>query len=192
MIMTFRPPFWSGSLHSHSSIKSQVKDGSATRFWRDAWLDDIPLERKFPRLFCLEANKDCLVRDRWQNGWVWCWTRNFHGGVTASQLDSMISLLVNVTLSEGQDTWQWNLIGSNIFNVKDIRLYIDSISLQEFPTKTRWCRFIPRKINILVWRILRDRIPTRWNLRMKGFEVLILFGISFSNGLIFLFQIWTT
>ncbi|GJZ86688.1 RNA-directed DNA polymerase, eukaryota, reverse transcriptase zinc-binding domain protein [Tanacetum coccineum] len=155
----------------HSSIKRQVKDGSATRFWRDAWLDDIPLERKFPRLFCLEANKDCLVRDRWQNGWVWCWTRNFHGGVTASQLDSMISLLVNVTLSEGQDTWQWNLIGSNIFNVKDIRLYIDSISLPEFPTKTRWCRFIPRKINILVWRILRDRIPTRWNLSMKGFEV---------------------
>ncbi|GJY16235.1 putative UDP-glucuronate:xylan alpha-glucuronosyltransferase 5 [Tanacetum coccineum] len=33
----------------HSSIKHQVKDGSATRFWRDAWLDDIPLERKFPR-----------------------------------------------------------------------------------------------------------------------------------------------
>nr|GEV68513.1 RNA-directed DNA polymerase, eukaryota, reverse transcriptase zinc-binding domain protein [Tanacetum cinerariifolium] len=35
--------------------------------------------------------------------------------------------LVNVTLTEGQDTWQWNLIGSNIFNVKDTRLYIDSI-----------------------------------------------------------------
>ncbi|GKB52232.1 RNA-directed DNA polymerase, eukaryota, reverse transcriptase zinc-binding domain protein, partial [Tanacetum coccineum] len=52
----------------HSSIKRQVKDGSSTRFWRDAWLGDIPLERKFPRLFCLEANKDCLVRDKWQNG----------------------------------------------------------------------------------------------------------------------------
>ncbi|GJW55485.1 RNA-directed DNA polymerase, eukaryota, reverse transcriptase zinc-binding domain protein [Tanacetum coccineum] len=47
----------------HSSIKFQVKDDSATRFWRDTWLGDIPLERQYPRLFCLEANKDCLVRD---------------------------------------------------------------------------------------------------------------------------------
>ncbi|PWA89116.1 reverse transcriptase domain, Reverse transcriptase zinc-binding domain protein [Artemisia annua] len=155
----------------HSSIKRQVKDGSTTRFWRDAWLGDIPFECQFPRLFCLEANKDCFVRDRWQNGWVWCWTRNFHGGVTGSQLDSLISMLENVQLSEGQDAWQWSLIGSNIFTVKDIRIFIDSISLPESPFETRWCRFIPRKINILVWRILRDRIPTRWNLSRKGFEV---------------------
>ncbi|PWA49149.1 reverse transcriptase zinc-binding domain-containing protein [Artemisia annua] len=39
------------------------------------------------------------------------------------------------------------------------------------PIETRWCRFIPRKVNILVWRILRDRIPTRWNLSKKDFEV---------------------
>ncbi|GJX88120.1 hypothetical protein Tco_0340134 [Tanacetum coccineum] len=98
----------------HSSIKRQVKDGSSTRFWRDAWLGDIPLERKFPRLFCLEANKDCLVRDKWQNGWVWCWTRNFNGGVTGSQLDSLISMLVNVHLTEGNDAWHWSLIGMSV------------------------------------------------------------------------------
>nr|GEZ36761.1 RNA-directed DNA polymerase, eukaryota, reverse transcriptase zinc-binding domain protein [Tanacetum cinerariifolium]GEZ41819.1 RNA-directed DNA polymerase, eukaryota, reverse transcriptase zinc-binding domain protein [Tanacetum cinerariifolium] len=47
----------------HSYIKRQVKDGSATRFWRDTWFGDIPLERPFLHLFCLEANKDCLIRD---------------------------------------------------------------------------------------------------------------------------------
>ncbi|GKB05296.1 RNA-directed DNA polymerase, eukaryota, reverse transcriptase zinc-binding domain protein [Tanacetum coccineum] len=155
----------------HSSIKRQVKDGSSTRFWRDAWLGDIPLERKFPRLFFLEANKDCLVRDKWQNGWVWCWTRNFNGGVTGSQLDSLISMLVNVHLIEGNDAWHWSLIGSNIFMVRDTRIYIDLISLLDFPIETRWCRFIPRKINILVWRALRDLTPTRWNLSRKGIEV---------------------
>ncbi|GJV55468.1 RNA-directed DNA polymerase, eukaryota [Tanacetum coccineum] len=118
----------------YSSIKRQVKDSSSTRFWRDVWLGDIPLERKFPRLFCLEANKDCLVRDKWKNGWVWCWTRNFNGGVT----------------------------GSNIFMIRDTRIYIDS---------TRWCRFILRKVNILVWRALIDLTPTRWNLSRKGIEV---------------------
>ncbi|GKC69668.1 hypothetical protein Tco_1115551, partial [Tanacetum coccineum] len=144
----------------HSSIKLQVKDGSATRFWRDTWLGDIPLERQFPRLFCLEANKDCLVRDRWQNGWVRCWTRNFHGGVTASQLDSLISMLMNVKITEGQDAWQWNLIGSNIFTIKDIRIYIDSISLSEFPSGQGGVVSFLEKLIFLVWRILRDRIPT--------------------------------
>nr|GEZ30128.1 reverse transcriptase domain, reverse transcriptase zinc-binding domain protein [Tanacetum cinerariifolium] len=84
-----------------------------------------------------KADKDCLVRDRWQNGWVWCWTRNINGGVTGSQLDSLISMLVNVQLIEGQDAWQWSLIGSNIFTVKDTQIYIDSISLPDFPIETR-------------------------------------------------------
>nr|GEU37394.1 reverse transcriptase domain, reverse transcriptase zinc-binding domain protein [Tanacetum cinerariifolium] len=178
-VFSFKAERWSwivGAINDkgiipHSSIKRQVKDGSATRFWRDAWLGDIPLEHQFPCLFCLEANKDCLCPRQVAKWLVWCWTRNFHGGVTASQLDSLISMLVNVKLTECHDAWQWNLIGSNIFTVKDILIYIDSISLSEFPTETRWCHFIPRRINILVWHILRDRIPTRWNLSMKGFEV---------------------
>ncbi|GKA23566.1 RNA-directed DNA polymerase, eukaryota [Tanacetum coccineum] len=151
-----------------------VKDSSSLLSFLDletCGLGDIPLERKFPRLFCLEANKDCLVRDKWQNGWVWCWTRNFNGGVTGSQLDSLISMLVNVHLTDGNDAWHWSLIGSNIFMIRDTRIYIDSISLLDFPIETRWCRFIPRKVNILVWRALRDRTPTRWNLSRKGIEV---------------------
>ncbi|GJS40903.1 hypothetical protein Tco_0565946 [Tanacetum coccineum] len=44
----------------HSSIKRQVKDGSTTRFWRDAWLGDMPLERQFPRLFVLQQTKIAL------------------------------------------------------------------------------------------------------------------------------------
>ncbi|GKA62579.1 RNA-directed DNA polymerase, eukaryota [Tanacetum coccineum] len=124
----------------HSSIKRQVKDDSTTRFWRDAWLGDIPLERKYPR-------------------------------VIGSQLDSLISMLANVHLTEGYDAWHWSLIGSNIFTVRDTRIYIDSISLLDFPIETRWCRFIPRKVNILVWHVLRDQTPTRWNLSRKGIEV---------------------
>nr|GEW84827.1 RNA-directed DNA polymerase, eukaryota [Tanacetum cinerariifolium] len=79
--------------------------------------------------------------------------------------------LANVHLTEGHDAWHWSLIGSNIFTVRDTQIYIHSISLLDFPIETRWCRFIPRKVNILVWRVLRDRTPTRWNLSRKGIEV---------------------
>nr|GEX80684.1 RNA-directed DNA polymerase, eukaryota [Tanacetum cinerariifolium] len=121
----------------YSSIKRKVKDGSTTRFWRDAWIGDNPLERQFPRLFCLEADRDCLVRDKWQNVWVWCWTRNINGGVIGSQLDSLISMIVDVQLIECQYVWQWSLIGSNIFTVKDTQIYIDFISFPEIPIETK-------------------------------------------------------
>nr|GEV53794.1 hypothetical protein [Tanacetum cinerariifolium] len=40
---------------------------------------------------------------------------------------------------------------------------------------TYWCKSNPRKVNILVWRILRDRIPSRWNLSRKDVEVVKAF-----------------
>nr|GFB56816.1 RNA-directed DNA polymerase, eukaryota [Tanacetum cinerariifolium] len=77
----------------------------------------------------------------------------------------------NVHPTEGHDAWHWSLLGLNIFTVKDSRIYTDSICIPYFLIETRWCRFIPRKVNIIVWRALRDQTPTRWNLSRKGFEV---------------------
>ncbi|GJW36106.1 RNA-directed DNA polymerase, eukaryota [Tanacetum coccineum] len=44
-------------------------------------------------------------------------------------------------------------------------------SLPDASISTRWCRFIPKKVNIFVWRAICDRLPTRWNLSIKGFEL---------------------
>ncbi|KAL4582746.1 hypothetical protein LXL04_007305 [Taraxacum kok-saghyz] len=32
----------------------------------------------------------------------------------------------------------------------------------------RWCSWIPKKINIFVWRVLRNRLPTRGSLQGRG------------------------
>ncbi|PWA87205.1 RNA-directed DNA polymerase, eukaryota [Artemisia annua] len=47
----------------------------------------------------------------------------------------------------------------------------DNASLPDAYISTRWCRFVPKKVNIFVWRALRDRLPTRWNLSNKGVEI---------------------
>ncbi|GJW21628.1 hypothetical protein Tco_0032250 [Tanacetum coccineum] len=42
----------------------KVSSGNQTRFWDDAWIKDIgPLKFRFPRLFALEMNTNCLVAD---------------------------------------------------------------------------------------------------------------------------------
>nr|GEV84283.1 RNA-directed DNA polymerase, eukaryota, reverse transcriptase zinc-binding domain protein [Tanacetum cinerariifolium] len=51
-----------------SSIRFNLGDGSLIRFWKDIWLGDVPLCSRFNRLFHLDRNKDCLVKDRYANG----------------------------------------------------------------------------------------------------------------------------
>nr|GEY22807.1 RNA-directed DNA polymerase, eukaryota [Tanacetum cinerariifolium] len=127
----------------YSSIKRKVKDGSTTRFWRDAWIGDNPLERQFPRLFFVLKQTKIVLSEI--------------GGKMVGFGVGLVILTEELPVSI------------------HTRIYIDSISLPDFPIEIRRCRFIPRKVNILVWRALRDRIPTRWNLSRKCFEVLSLF-----------------
>ncbi|GJT20177.1 RNA-directed DNA polymerase, eukaryota [Tanacetum coccineum] len=39
-----------------------------------------------------------------------------------------------------------------------------------FPS-TRWCKIIPRKVNIFMWRLLLDRLPHRLNLSSRGLDI---------------------
>ena len=39
-----------------------------------------------------------------------------------------------------------------------------TVILQEDIVQTRWCRLVPIKLNMILWRVLRDRIPTKENL----------------------------
>lgn len=97
--------------------------------------------------------------------------------------------------------------GSVSFSVKETRVYIDHNSLLDYSLETRWSKFVPIKVNIMVWRILCIRIPTRWNLSQKGMKLntlmcpvclknqkrlimffgvviwLLLYGAKFLNGL---------
>ncbi|PWA66448.1 hypothetical protein CTI12_AA323810 [Artemisia annua] len=45
-------------------FKRKVGNGESTRFWLDNWVGGGPLNVSFPRLFCIEVNKNYLVRYR--------------------------------------------------------------------------------------------------------------------------------
>lgn len=81
------------------------------------------------------------------------------------------------------DEYIWNLEGSDSFLVKDVRCFIDSVPLPDGVITTRWDQFIPKKVNILFWRVFLDRLLTRWNLIRKGVEVNSLMCPFCSNSL---------
>nr|GEV52419.1 RNA-directed DNA polymerase, eukaryota [Tanacetum cinerariifolium] len=95
------------------------------------------------------------------------WRREVRGGVEQTQLDGLSALLENVTLSPERDRWWWSLDPNGIFSVKQTRQWVDNVVLPSAQLSTCWNKLVPRKVNILIWRVLLDRIPTRLNLHNR-------------------------
>ncbi|GJV08793.1 reverse transcriptase domain-containing protein [Tanacetum coccineum] len=121
------------------------------------WMGDTTFQHQFPRLFRLEVNQDCMVRDRWNGGWNWIWSRPISGGNTSTQLSTLNTLIDPVILSESPDEWVWLLDPNNEFSVKKTCIHLDNALLPDAFISTRWCPFIPKKVNIFIWRALRDQ-----------------------------------
>ncbi|GKE03417.1 RNA-directed DNA polymerase, eukaryota, partial [Tanacetum coccineum] len=61
--------------------------------------------------------------------------------------------------------------GSGEFSVASSRKFIDDQSIVGANQQTRWIKVVPRKINILAWKIRFDFLPTRLNLSRRGVEI---------------------
>ncbi|GJU69615.1 retrovirus-related pol polyprotein from transposon TNT 1-94 [Tanacetum coccineum] len=57
------------SIHGdHGGIDNLVGDGRDSLFWLDPWLEDVPLNCKFPRVYALEENKQVSVGEKLKLG----------------------------------------------------------------------------------------------------------------------------
>jgi len=50
-------------------VSWKVGDGATTSFWLDQWVGDVPLCRRFSRLFNLAKNKLATVASMFSLGW---------------------------------------------------------------------------------------------------------------------------
>jgi len=59
----------------------KIGNGTQTLFWDDKWVDEVPLQVRFSRLFDLSENKLLTVAQMFELGWheggeAWKWRRN--------------------------------------------------------------------------------------------------------------------
>ena len=71
----------------------------------------------------------------------------------------------------GTDSWQWLIGNDSTFTVSETRKHIDDIILPSLQVSTRWCKALPRKVNIFMWRLRLDRLPHRLNLSRRGIDI---------------------
>lgn len=92
-----------------------------------------------------------------------------------------MSLLIEVSITDSLDKWRCNLEPSGDFTVKSVRQHIDNVVFSTVDIITRWNRFVPIKVNIFVWRLVLDCLPTRMNLDKRGLaltQICVLFVLT--------------
>ncbi|PWA58764.1 RNA-directed DNA polymerase, eukaryota [Artemisia annua] len=92
------------------------------------------------------------------------------GGAEGSQFTALLEAIREVSLSDASDGWIWGLDHSG-FSVASARKYIDEQVLTGGYTTTRWPRCVPIKVNVLMWRLGLNKLPTLVNMGRKGIDV---------------------
>lgn len=149
-------------------IRKDIGDGMDTSFWKDRWLDEKNLQEKFPRLFILEASKNCCIKDRiTPRGLEWNWVREIREGRTKEELNVLTSMLKDIYLSNKADMWRCQGGPKGEFSVRWFRGEIEKKSSQSIG-KNRWLKWIPNKVNIFIWKLFRKRITVKEVLKAMG------------------------
>ncbi|KAK9048582.1 hypothetical protein SSX86_032453 [Deinandra increscens subsp. villosa] len=160
------------SFFPDNNIQRVVGRGDETKFWCDTWIGNQNLSSRFPRLFALAVDKSVRICDlRVNNAWHWTWRRPIRGGLETAQLDELLGLIGDMQFSTSDDTWKWLFENDVDFSVKSIRKMIDSKYLPCGDNPTRWIKLVPKKVNIMNWRLFLDKLPTRQNLSKRGMEI---------------------
>ncbi|GJX28012.1 RNA-directed DNA polymerase, eukaryota, reverse transcriptase zinc-binding domain protein [Tanacetum coccineum] len=121
----------------------KIGNGASCHFWEDTWVGHLPLKDQFPRIFQLDSFKSCSIADRlFVQDWDSFLRRHPRGGAEMSQLLDLQSLI-----------------------------QVDSNLLDSSPVATRWNRSIPIKVNVFIWRLTLNKLPSRVNLDRKGLDV---------------------
>lgn len=94
----------------------------------------------------------------------WAWRRNLKTTPEHDELNNLVSLISQLSLSKDDDRGECTLNASRKFSVKGLRIYIDSHSQTLPPQSNRWNNAIPSKSNINTWRVMNKRMPNRHNL----------------------------
>nr|GEU48147.1 RNA-directed DNA polymerase, eukaryota [Tanacetum cinerariifolium] len=102
---------------------------------------------------------------------VFSFRRAVRSGIEESQLMELLQILSSVVLSPASDRWSWTLHGLGEYSVKSAREKIDKQTLAAASSPTRWSKVLPIKINVFMWRMFLDRLPTRNNLVNRGVDV---------------------
>ncbi|PWA59008.1 hypothetical protein CTI12_AA193110 [Artemisia annua] len=74
---------------------------------------------------------------------------------------------------QSRDRWRWTLHESGDFTVKELTKLVEEkiLDVNNGGDTTIWNKWVPKKVNIFVWRALKGRLPVREELNKRGIDL---------------------
>jgi len=154
--------------------------GDRIKFWEDRWIDgETALLAKYPRLYLNSCQKNHLIQQMGVHsdiGWEWDfkWRRHLFDS-EVPMADSFLNDVGCIRIQpSSRDDWIWQLDPSGQYTVKSAYVALrgnitEGDDCADF--EDLWKLRIPSKVAVFVWRLLRDRLPTKVNLRRRHVEI---------------------
>ena len=95
---------------------------------------------------------------------MFSWRCQIRGGAETDQHNNILDISSLVSVGSQRDKWVWSFDHLCQFSVISARRVIDVHRLPQGGMPTRWNRFVPIKINVLMWRVLLDHLPVKTKL----------------------------
>ena len=164
----------------NGSMVWKVEHGDKFKFWEDNWTGGhTQLSEKYPRLYSISDQQNQLIQHMGvhkDTGWEWDlkWRRPLFD----SEIDMAVSFLQEV---EGfrirahiGDHWMREADSSGQYSVRSayslLRQHVaEEVQVEEF--RELWKLKVPSKVAVFAWRLLKDKLPTRDNLRKKQIDL---------------------
>ncbi|GAU31515.1 hypothetical protein TSUD_332900 [Trifolium subterraneum] len=125
-------------------VVRKVGDGTESYFWTDPWVDT--------------------------GGEAWEWRRHLWAW-EEEMLGECQVLLLDITLqAQLSDTWIWRTDPVSGYSVRGAYQLLTThpSDPHEAALDLIWHKQVPLKVSIFAWRLLRDRLPTKSNLVIRG------------------------
>nr|XP_043618453.1 uncharacterized protein LOC122590149 [Erigeron canadensis] len=153
-------------------FKGEVGDGSTIKFWLDSWACEEPLKDRYPRLFKLEREKKCVVKERFEAdnrklGNACNWTRKSLSVDEIDEWNNLFHLLSPVVLTYNRNKWKWIGSSDGRFSVKSAKVFLRSGVDYSERFVFNWSKWVTKKCNVFMWRVSLDRLPTMVALKAR-------------------------
>lgn len=156
------------NIDPRGKIKAEVGNGRNTSFWEDWWLGDKRLKDEFQRAYTLDPNRNATVEERCkERGRNWIWYREIRQGRSKDEVERLLQITSEVTLTDKEDRWLCKGGPKDKFTVAWMKAEAGK-SNHAINGKNRWSNWVPKRVNILIWRILKNRIPVKATLMEMG------------------------
>jgi hypothetical protein len=156
-------------------VSKVLGDGTSTLFWQDRWVGDVPLCRRFARLFDLSTNKFSTVAEMCALGWevggeAWSWRRRLWVWEEDMVEECRVFLAHVLVQPNVSDRWQWDPDIHDGYTVRGAYHVLTSMTPlhDDAAEHLVWHKQVPLKVSIVAWRLLKDRLPTKLNLQRRG------------------------